>query len=205
MSRGSIRLLLLALTLNAALLAGALAAPKVTFACSCDPTSHEDIGRFKGEPGVVVFVGTVRSVSLPEESLGRFLGELEVELVFKGDIPSSRMPVVGGGGGDCTLRLEPGQDMIAAALLDGNRITPALCMPFADPDSRRGEALIAAAELAYGPGVPPPGAPATDAEFQTPPGGDPASARMVLASVLGLAIGLFGAIVVLSRRRPGAS
>jgi hypothetical protein len=198
------RLLLAALTLNGALLAGALAAPRVTFACSCDPTSNDDIGRFKGEPGVVVFVGTVRSVSPPEESLGRFLGELEVELVFKGDIPSSLMPVVGGRGGDCTLRLVPGQDMIAAALFDGIRITPALCMPFADPDSRRGEALIAAAEQAYGPGVPPPEGPPTDNDVPVPPGGEPERARVVLASVLGLAIGLFGAIAVLSRRRPGA-
>ena len=197
------RLVLAALTLNAALLAGALAAPRATFACSCDPTSREDIGRFKGDPHVVVFVGTVLSVPKVERYT-RTVGELEVELVFKGKL-WSRMPVVSGGGGDCTLRLEPGQDMIAAALFDGIRLTPALCLPFADPDSRRGEAFLAAAELAYGPGVPPLGAPPTDTDLHVPPAGDPNGARVVLASVLGLVVGFIGAIVVLSRRRQGTA
>jgi len=198
-------LLVAALVLNCAIFAAAAAAPRVTFACSCDPASREDIGRFKGEPGVVVFIGTVRSVSPPADKGVRYLAELEVELVFKGDIPSSLMPAVGSAGGDCRLPLEPGLDMIAAALFDGTRITPALCLPFADPDSDRGQAFIAAAEEAYGPGVPPPEAPATDTAPPSADGGgdDPAS-RMFLASALGIAFGLVGSLVVLSRRRPSS-
>ena len=55
-------------------------------------------------------------------------------------------------------------------------------------------------------GVAPPEAPATDTDVPEPTDDDSdGSIRVILGSLLGLAIGFFGAIVVLSSRRPGAA
>jgi hypothetical protein len=201
-----LRLVLAALTLNAAVVAGALSAPLLTLACSCMRFAPEDIGKYHDDPGTVVFVGTVQSVNLdPNNEFGHSIGELRVDLVFHGEIPSTRMAVVGGGGGDCTMHLEPGQRMITAASFSGGAITPMLCSPYGDPATPEGQELIDEAVKAYGPGVRPPDAPPLPTDPPASPGAASELALpLILASIVGVVVALFGSIAFFARRRPGA-
>jgi hypothetical protein len=207
MARRAIRIVLATLTLNAALLTGTLSAPTITVACSCVRFAPSDIGTYKDDPGTVVFVGTVQSMNIdPANEFGHSRGQLQVDLVFHGDIPSTLMPVEGGGGGDCTMHLEAGQRMITAAGFDGVVITPRLCSPYGDPITPDGQELIAEAVKAYGPGVRPPDAPPlpTDPPASPNPAADTAL-PLIVASIVGVVIALFGAVALLARRRPGTA
>ena len=159
------RIGLAAVLLAAVLNVADLALPGRAFACSCMETGPEQIGTFADEPGIVVFVGTVLSVSNINDGMGHTGGEIAIQRVFKGDL-AARMPILGGGGADCTISLAPGQRMITAASLDRGAITPGLCMPYGDPTNAEGRRLIAVATAAYGPGVVPAGGPATPTDPQ---------------------------------------
>lgn len=179
-----------------------LALPGRAFACSCMVTWPEQIGTFADEPGIVVFVGTVLSVSEIGDGMGHTGGEIAIQRVFKGDL-AARMPIIGGGGGDCTINLEPGQRMITAASLDRGAITPGACMPYGDPTNAEGQELIAVATAAYGPGVVPPGGPATATDPPAAPtsGAGDVALAVVLAAAIGVALALFGLVTLLTRRR----
>lgn len=195
---------LAALLVAAALAADRLASPSGTFACSCAARGPEVIGTFGNEPTIIVFVGTV--VSMQEDGrFGQPRGELLVQRLFKGTIPSARLPVIGGGGGDCTLPLEAGQRMITAARFVDDVVTPGLCMPYGDPATPDGLRLIDVAVRAYGPGAMPPGAPA---ELAAPPSATDAGpldpAVLAVAGALAVTVLLFGWIAVVARRTRAA-
>jgi hypothetical protein len=163
--------------------AAQLALPNIVHACSCMPPGPDAIGTFADDPNVVVFVGTIGAVRPGADNMGRTQGTLTIERVFTGTVPQAQVAVVGGGGADCTIHIEPGQRMITAAHIEGGTITPGLCMPYGDPVTPEGQRLIAEAERAYGPGIVP-GAPG--------PGDDGSSIDLAA-----LAIGLVGGLVIL--------
>jgi hypothetical protein len=179
-----------------------LALPLRALACSCMATGPEDIGTFADEPGIVVFVGTVLSVSNIGDGMGHTAGEIAIQRVFKGDL-AARMRIIGGGGGDCTIGLEPGQRMITAASLDRRGITPGLCMPYGDPANAEGQKLIAVATAAYGPGFVPLGGPTTPTDPPAAPAGGAADLVLPLAlmAAVSVALALFGLVTLLTRRR----
>ena len=195
---------LAALILVAGLASERLAAPPSAFACSCMPGGPERIGTFADAPSIIVFIGTVASVDRAANEFGRTRGVLVVERMFKGSIPAARMPVIGGGGGDCTIGLDVGQRMITAASFENGEITPGLCMPYGDPATPDGQRLIEEATKAYGAGAGPPGGPS---EPTTPPsatdgGAGELTLSLAMAGAVGVAVLLFGALIVLSRRTP---
>ena len=181
-----------------------LADPIGTSACSCMVSGPADFDKLAGQPGTVVFIGTVQSIDQRAgDQFGHARGVLLVQWVYKGPIPSARMPVVSGGGGDCTMALDAGQRMITAATLEDGEITPHLCSPYADPTTPEGQQLIQAATKAFGAGAAPPGAEdSTTPDDVTPDlrGGDPVLFAIVVATPI-IAIVLILAVVGMFRRR----
>jgi hypothetical protein len=166
-------------------------------------TGPEAIGTFGDESNIAVFIGRVTSVRPGNENMGHTSGTLVVERVFKGNVPAREMSVVGGGGGDCTISIQPGQHMITAASVEGRTITPGLCMPYGDPGTAEGQVLVAAAVAAYGPGRTAPEGPlvGTDPPTTTPSSDSSTLAlSLVLAFAIGVALALFGLVTVLTRR-----
>ena len=165
-------------------------------------TGPEEIAQFADDPSIVVFSGTVISVRPGLDNMGHSLGTLAVDLVFKGELPSSAMPVVGGGGGDCTISIEVGQRMITAAQFDRGAITPGLCMPYGDPTTPDGQRLLEEATRAYGPGVRPPDAPPvpTDPPASPSPVGGDLALSLVLGVALAVVVAMFGIVALIVRR-----
>lgn len=196
------RIGLAALLLAAMLNVADLALPGRVFACSCMVAGPEEIGTFADEPGIAVFIGTVLSVSNINDGMGHTGGEIAIQRVFKGNL-AARMPIIGGGGGDCTISLEPGQRMITAAAIDRGAITPGLCMPYGDPMNAEGQKLIVAATAAYGPGFVPLDGPATPTDPSVAPADEAADLvlPLVLMAAIAVALALFGLVTFLTRRR----
>jgi hypothetical protein len=142
------RLLLAALTLNAALVAGALAAPVTVAACSCAATEVKD---FVGDPKYAIVAGLVEDVrpGIRTEQIGTFF----VRRVFQGIIPGPQLQIEGGGGGDCTVHIETGMELIAVAGFEGDTLHPFLCLPYGDLRDRQGQAVLAEVQAHLGPGV----------------------------------------------------
>lgn len=197
------RLGLAALVLVAGLAAERLAGPPRAFACSCVVNGPADIGRFADEPSIIVFIGTVVAMDGGMNETGNTRGTLLIHRLFKGTVPAARMPVVGGGGGDCTISLEVGQQMITAASFENGVVKPGLCMPYGDPTTAEGQRLIDEATKAYGEGPGPPGGPS---DPTAPPASvdDRADVALPLAvaGAVGVAVLLFGGLILLSRRKP---
>jgi hypothetical protein len=196
---------LVAVLLAGGLMTARLADPMGTYACSCRVTGPASFAELADAPGTVVFIGTVQSIDQRNgDQLGHARGVLLVEWVFKGSIPSARMPVVSGGGGDCTMALNAGQRMITAATLEGGEITPHLCSPYGDPATPEGQQLIEAATTFFGAGAAPPGAEGdpTSPDTATPDlrGGDPVLLAIVIATPI-IAILLILVVVAAFRRR----
>ena len=204
---GFARLALVAVVAAGSLWVTELATPRGAFACSCMELDRDAIGKLGADPAIVVFVGTIIDVRQGADNMGHTLGTLEVQQVFKGAVPARLMPVLGGGGGDCTLGIKVGQRMITAATLEKGRLTPGLCMPYGDPGTAEGQRLIAVATLAYGPGAPPPDGPPTATDPPTSP--NPVPADLALPVVLGglvvVAVLLFGGLALVARRGRAAT
>jgi len=128
----------------------AITGPTVTFACTCAPTTPDAIGKFGDDPAIVVFVGTITRVGPDRDTSGHTTGTLEIQKVFKGDLPAE-VTVIGGQGGDCTISIGAGRDVITAARYEDGAVTPGACMPLADPSTAEGKRLLAEATRAYGP------------------------------------------------------
>lgn len=189
--------------LVAAFAAAQVGRPRSAFACSCRATGPEQIGTYADEPLIIVFIGTVVSMDRAGDQFGQTRGELVVQRIFKGTIPAARMPVIGGGGGNCTISLEVGQRMITAARLENGVITPGLCMPYGDPTTADGQRLIDEATKAYGSGAGPPGLPAEPTAPSSATEGDDVrdlALPVALAGALGIALLLFSGLILLSRR-----
>jgi hypothetical protein len=175
-----------------------LAAPTIVRACSCRATGPEDIARAGNIEGGVVFIGLVTAMDLAEagNAFGHRFGEMRIERLFKGSMPAV-VRVMGGGGGDCTMHLAVGQHMITVGSYVGNVLTPGLCNPYGDPGTADGQALIAAAVAAYGPGVTPP--PPAEPDPQAMPD-DPSPAGFVVGMV-GILVLIVVIVVAASARR----
>ena len=199
---GMLRIALLAVIAAASLWATELARPLGAYACSCMQPDDNAIGKFADQPEIVVFVGTVIRIGQGMNDRGHTFGTLAVDQVFKGRLPAREMPVIGGGGGDCTIGIELGQRMITAARFADGALTPGLCMPYGDPATPEGQRLIAVATLAYGPGVAPPGGPPTAIDPPAAPtsGTGDLALPVILGSVLVVAVMLFGGLALLARR-----
>jgi hypothetical protein len=197
-----LRAAIAAIVLAGVLNAGGLAVPGDVFACICVKTEPAKIGTYVDDPDVVVFVGTVVSVS-DVDGMGDNGGRVAVTSVYKG-VLSADMPITTAGG-TCTRSIAAGQRMITAAVTNGAAIHLGACMPHGDPASPEGQRLIAAAEDAYGPGLPP-------GEVRIAPGDrfgpDPSELGIaLLATLVGLAVAalMFGLVIVLSRRGRGSA
>jgi hypothetical protein len=168
--------------LAAGISAAHLSLPARVLACSCMPDGPADIGKAGDFDGGVVFIGLVTSMDPagPGQDFSHRFGEMRIERLFKGTMPAV-VRVMGGGGGDCTMHLAVGQHMITVGSYVGNVLTPGLCNPYGDPNTADGQALIAAAVAAYGPGVTPPPTPA-EPDPQAMPD-DPSPAGFVIGMV----------------------
>jgi hypothetical protein len=195
------RVALAAVLIASAFVTARLADPMQAYACSCRVTGAEDVAEAGGQPGMVVFIGTVQSLARGVDQFGHARGELLVEWVFKGPLPA-RMPVVSGGGGDCTMPLEAGQRMITVAPLSEGVITPGLCLPFGDPNTAEGQQLIQQATAVFGPGAPPGAADPTSepVDASLPQGFDPVQLGIVILTPF-VAIVLILLVVAAFRRR----
>lgn len=178
-------------TLGAAALgAHGVATPQSTFACSCAPTTMAD---FVGLPDVVIVSGTI--ADLRETATGQQQGVFTIARVYQGSLPGPRMPVLGGGGGDCTRNLEGLANVITVAQVgEDGFLVPGLCAPFGDLSTPEGQRLLAEVNATFGVAPSP------------PEGGDEIAAPVQLAALLlavaAGAIALFGAIVMITRRGP---
>jgi hypothetical protein len=197
--RSAIAAIVLAGVLNV----GGLALPGRALACSCGPSEPGRIGTFGDDPDIAVFVGTVVAVHDGMSASGHSVGDIAIHRVYTGIIPKATMTVIGGGGGDCTVSIAPGQRMITAATVDGGAVRPGLCMPHADPATPEGQRLIAVAEDAYGPGLPPGEVGIAPADRFGLDSWELGGA--LLATLIGLAVAalMFGLVIVLSRRGRG--
>jgi hypothetical protein len=193
----------LALTL-ASIWVAALAAPTVVSACTCQRIDNPDIAKVAANPDYVVFIGTVTAIDRPFEGQNRrSLGDVRVERVFKGTMPAVAR-IEDGGGGDCALPLTIGRQMLWVAPYRNKVLEPFLCGLNAATSTPEGRTLIAAAEIAFGPGAflePPPGGPPI-ARVGTPRAD--AALPIALGAALAGVLALFGGVVILTgwRRSP---
>jgi hypothetical protein len=168
------------------LLATGLALPARTFACSCAPT---EVAEFVGDPKYVIMSGSIGGVR-PGGELGTF----RVERVFQGVVPAPEVPVIGGGGGDCTIPLEEGMQFIGVATVAKGALHPWLCMPFGDLRDERGQEILADLRGLI-PEASPPEEPLTFEHLAT--------LAITAAGAIGLGLAALAGVVVLSRRRSG--
>lgn len=197
-----------------------LALPGRTFACSCampnpggeDAAAKEAMGWIAATPETILIEGVVISMNPGQgvDNFGHTRGEILVKRVYKGNLPSARMPVIGGGGGDCTMSLSVGDALFTAAAFDGTSITPGLCSFFGEPGSPQAQPYLVAALAAFGPGVVPPGGEGDpDATAPPPAAPGPVSRDLALPLVFGglvvIVVGLFGAIALVARRPRGSA
>ena len=193
-------LLLLALAINGALLAGRLAAPAITVACSCVAV-EPGAPRLVQDEGIVV-VGVVGQA----DGLGNY--EFAVERVFNGDVPAAaklgtgRQVFADGteAWNSCGRDHTPGQHVILLGGIDNGVINAGSCAPYALVESQEGRAILAEAQAMYGegrvPGPPIPPAP-------EPGGLDLAS--IAIAAVLGLLVVVIVSVVIASLGRGGGA
>jgi hypothetical protein len=193
----AVRLLAVTGVLNAALVAGALAVPRVAVACSC----------LQPQPGAPIFDGQEGAVLAgrvgPEAAGGRF--NFAVERWFKGGTEATVLLQSGtttfADGqtvtNTCGLTLVPGSHLVLAAAIGDGFLEPGSCSPHATVESAQGQRMIAAAEQAFGPGVLP---------GQPPPTGPAASPAIdlglvAIVAVLGVFVLVVAVMVVAFGRR----
>ena len=201
MTRRLPRLLLAALMLNGALLAGALAAPSYVLGCSC-AAPEPGAPRLRGDEGIVA-VGVVGGA----DGSGNYA--FTVERLFKGEVApvaklaSARQVFADGSEAfnTCGRDHTPGQHVIIAGGIGDGVISSSICSPYETINSGPGQALLDEALELFGPGQvpgePPPevadAAPAIDL------------ATIAIAAVLGLMALIVVGVVVASisrRERP---
>lgn len=193
------RLVLAALTLNAALLAGALAAPSLVLGCSC-AEPEPGAARFRGDEGVVV-VGVVGA----SDGLGNYA--FTVERLFRGDVPpvatlgSARQVFADGteAWNSCGRDHTPGLHVILAGGFEDGVINAGICSPYETINSAEGQALLEEALELFGPGQVP-GEPVPSGEAGAA-GVD--LATIAIAVVLGLLAIIVASVVVASIGRGG--
>ena len=175
-----------ALLIVGVLLAADLALPAPTYACFCAPT---EVAEFVGDPQYVILSGSIGGVR-PGGELGTF----RVERVYQGVVPAPQLPVIGGGGGDCTIPLEEGMQFIGVATVSEGSLHPWLCMPFGDVRDERGQAILADLRRLM-PDVVPPEEPLSFERIAT--------LALTAAGAIGLGLAALAGVVALSRRRSG--
>jgi hypothetical protein len=160
MTRRLPRLVLAAFTLNAALLAGALAAPSLVVGCSCAAPM----------PGAPIFSGDEPAVLVGHVGAddGRGVFAFTVERWFKGgdaavvQFQSSTITFEDGRSviDTCGLGVKPGQHLILAGGFSNGKLSAVICRPHASVNSGEGQAMLVAAINTFGegivPGEPPP-------------------------------------------------
>jgi hypothetical protein len=190
------RLLLTMVFLVGAMAAFELARPGPVAACFCDISKPvvevlRDIAR-AGDPDTVVLAGRIQG--LHPTTTGGQSGTLVVTRVFKGVLPRLQLPIVGGGGGDCTVDLSNMIDVVMVAQLDRNAVVPGLCQPIEALGTAEGRALFDDAVAVFGTGPP------SDDDLPTVPG-----AELMLLVSLGLAVTVAAGVFLLIARRRGTS
>ncbi len=187
-ARRGVRLLAVAGVLNVALVAGALAAPRLTLACSC----------MAPEPGAPIFDGNEGAVLVgrvgPEAAGGRF--SFAVERWFKGGagatvlLQSATTTFADGQTviNTCGLNLVPGSHLVLAAAIGEGFLEPGSCSPHATVESAEGQQLIAAAEQTFGGGV----------LVGQPPPTDPAASPAIDMGLVAIVavLGVLGTVVI---------
>ena len=194
------RMLLAALTLNAALLMAAFSAPSVSFACSCR-APEPGAPRLSGNEEVVLmgFVGDANDL----ESYA-----FTVERVFKGEVaPVAKLGTGAEVLADGTVAMSscgrghtPGQHVVlASGIGDRGVISAAACSPYETVESPEGQALLREAVALFGPGhVPGNSLPADEAPRMD-------FATIAILGVLGLLALVVGVIVASIARGGGAA
>lgn len=184
---------------------GALAMPPAVAACSCGPSTMDDL---RDQPDVVVFTGMTE----PRDQRGypvtvtRWFkggGILEPRVWLHPGGFDAAAPI--GGGADCRIRPLPvGSGYIFVAYPSEGLYSVGLCSPHAPLAAPEGQAMLADAARVFGGGGPPANAPPAT----SPPtaGPDPAAVAsavlpFAVAMVLGVGV-LLGVVGVLRRTRP---
>jgi hypothetical protein len=180
------RALLAAVVLAAVLGAGELVAPRNVFACSC--VQLAGVGAVAGKPDVIVVSGTIENLN-PDNA--NQVGTFTVTRVYQGTLPALRLPIRGGGGGDCTRNLVGVTNAVMVANLDNGVLVPSLCAHFGDLATFEGRQLLAEVDAVFGP----PPAPAPTAQAF-----DPVQLAIVVVTPF-VAIVLILVVVAAFRRR----
>jgi len=190
-------LLLFAIAINGALVAGRLSAPSVAVACSCI-APEPGAPRLRGDEAVVV-VGVVGA----PDGVGNYA--FTVERLFKGGvapvakIASGRQVFADGteAWNSCGRDHTPGRHVVLAGGIGDGVINASSCSPYESINSAEGQALLAEAEALFGPGQVP-GEPIPTSE----PGARVDLATIAIVAVVGLlAIVAIGIVISAVGRR----
>ncbi len=172
------------------LLTAWLLIPPPTFACSC--AMPGPIAEVAKEPAAVVVAGTVG----PPVVAAGFA--FQVERWYFGASPSAILTMVPGDGASCGLPLRPGERLIAVAYRDEQGLVhPSICSHYGQVGTPEGQALMAEAERAFGPGP---------SMSEPPPAAEPGGVPWPLLAGGGILLAggaVLGGYLVL-RRRPTA-
>jgi hypothetical protein len=186
------RILLAVLLMVGAVATVESASPDGVVACSCfRPDSVEELLRAvarEHDPGTVVLAG--RIVRLARNLNGRQTGALVVTHVFKGAVPRQEVPIIGGGGGDCTVDLEGLSDVVMVARVEWRSVVPGLCRPIAALATAEGQELFNTAVEVFGVGPP------AEEDLPSVPGAD-----VALLATLGILVAVAGSLFLLVARR----
>lgn len=94
-----------------------------SYACSCvDATLEQQV-----RSADVVFVGTVEQTFQVDQGLVGVVAEVAVSRVHRGSVPERTDVVTGGGGGDCGVPLQEGDEVIVFGALDDDAVATTTC------------------------------------------------------------------------------
>lgn len=186
----SARLLLVAATLAACLSVARLVSPGQTFACRCAPPKA--LAAYVDEPGSIVVAGAVGVVG--PDGTAPFM----VARVFFGASNVPALTVLAPhNGGICEPTIVSNERVVLVGAHENGVIRPLACAPYAAAGSPEGQQLLAEAAATFGQSI--------DAEATSGGGVDGPLLLAVIGAVSALTLGLFLAVVLLSRRRGRAT
>jgi hypothetical protein len=181
----TVRALLGAGLLVSWLFTASLLIPPRMFACSC--MMPGPIAEVANDPTAIVVAGTVGA-----HAPGGLT--FQVERWYFGASPAPILTMVPGDGASCGLPLQPGERLIAVAQRDEQGLVhPSICSHYGLVGTPEGQALMAEAERAFGPGP---------SNADPPPTTDGGGVSWVLlgGGAIALVVVVLGGLLVLGRR-----
>ena len=121
-----------------------LASPRCALACSC--ASLKPMAAYATDPDVVVLTGRVVAVDHNQR------GTFRVERWYKGGGIAVDIPIQGGDGANCGIRLTAGDHLVMVAFFSDNVLSSSICSPSGDLATPAGRQLEQDAVHTFGEG-----------------------------------------------------